>query len=173
MKVKKFYLLLFFIASSSVFAHFDDAIISPFLGPYKISQISIGNCPNTLLLMAQCTLERLDLKNSENPDFDFLSFKGINAGEMITTINGQIIEKNLTTFEKLTIISIRETYFSRYKAWFKEKTELTLNGKKFVFKKLKEDLKTKKDVTELQCEYAFDEIENKKTLDALSSQKTK
>lgn len=139
----------------------------------KYYKTLVGSCPNTLLFMAQCTLDRLDLKNTENPDFDFISFKGINAGEMITTIKNQIIEKNMTTFDNLEIKSSKETYLSRYKEWFREKADLSLSEKKFVLKKLKEDFKTKKYVTELHCEYIFDEIANKKNLDSFHSEKLK
>ncbi len=115
--------------------------------------------------MAQCTLDRLDIKNTENPDFDFITFKGINAGEMITKIKNQIIEKNITTFDNLQIKSSKETYFGRYKEWFREKADLSLGTKRFVLTKSKEDFKTKKYITELQCEYIFDEISDKKMRD--------
>ncbi|MDO9183782.1 MAG: hypothetical protein Q7U04_15310 [Bacteriovorax sp.] len=171
---KGYYVLIsFFIISSGAFAQFDDNSISPFLGPYKINKTFVGSCPSTLLLMAQCTLDRLDLKNTENPDFDFISFKGINAGEMITTVKNQIVQKSITTFDNLEIKSSNETYFSRYKEWFREKADLGLSEKKFILKKSKEDIKTKKFITELHCEYIFDEIANKKILNSFHSEKSK
>lgn len=166
-------LIVFLLINSKAFASFDDNTISPFLGPYKINKSVVGNCPSTLLLMAQCTLDRLDLKNSEDPDFDFISFKGINSGEMITTIKNQIVEKSITAFDNLEIKSSKETYFSRYKRWFREKADLSLGEKKFILKKSKENFKTKKYITELQCEYIFDEIANKKMLDSFHTEKSK
>ena len=170
---KIFALLTFFTINLSAFAQFDDATIAPFLGPYKINKTLIGNCPSTLLFMAQCTLDRLDIKNTENPDFDYITFRGINAGEMITKIKNQIIEKNITTFDSLQVKSYKETYFSRYKEWFREKADLSLSGKRFVLKKSKEDFKTKNYITELHCEYIFDEIADKKMRDSFNPEKSK
>ncbi|MCF8059942.1 MAG: hypothetical protein K9K67_11635 [Bacteriovoracaceae bacterium] len=156
------------IASFDSFALFDDKTIEPFLGPYKISKNNSKNCPRKLTLMAMCTLGQLDLKHTKDFDFDFINFKGVNEGEMITSINGKEVEKTITKFQKFQLISNRKTYMKKFKQWMEIDTRLNLGPKKFNISKT-QVLLGKKNV-QLDCEYTFDEAENKRILEAFNSQ---
>jgi hypothetical protein len=166
-------LVILLISSFSIKAHaeFTDKMIGPFLGPYKIEKTLIGTCPEALSIMAECTLNQLDLKNSKNLDFDFIIFKGINSGEMKTSIKNKTIERSTTTLKDLKLISNRSSYMSNYKIWFNEKIELELGNKKFNIKRSQMDMQNKSSQTTLNCEYSFDEVENKKILDEFEKSK--
>jgi hypothetical protein len=155
------------ISALSIKAHaeFTEKMIGPFLGPYKVEKTLVGSCPEALTIMAECTLNQLDLKNSKNLDFDFMIFKGINSGEMKTTLKNKIIERSTTTLKDLKLISTRSSYMSNYKVWFNETIELELGDKKFSIKKSQMDKQNKSSLTTQHCEYIFDEVENKKILD--------
>lgn len=165
-------ILLISTLSLKAQAEFTDKMIEPFLGPYKIGKTFIGTCPETLSIIAECTLNQLDLKNSKNLDFDFIIFKAINSGEMRTTVKNKIVEKSITTLKDLKLISNRSSYMSNYKTWFNETIELELGNKKFNLKKSQMDIQNKVRKTTLHCEYIFDEIENKKMLDEIHSSGT-
>ena len=147
-------------------AEFSDKIITPHLGPYKLEKSHIGECPNSLTIIAECSLSQLALKNTKELYFDFVTFKGINSGEMMTTIGDSLVEKNLTVMDKLTITSKRSKYMDRFKAWFSETVELELNIKKFTVKKFQMDMKNEHSKVTLNCSYVFDE--NERMLDSFS-----
>ena len=52
-----------------------------------------------------------------------------------------------------------------YKIWFNETVELNLGPKKFSVKKPQLDIHNKNSKTTLNCDYVFDEEENKRMLD--------
>lgn len=168
-----FVLSMLLIGSFSTMARsqFTEKMIEPFLGPYKVEKTLVGSCPEALSIMAECTLNQLDLKNSKNLDFDFIIFKGINSGEMKTTIKNKTIERSTTTLKDLKLISNRSSYMSNYKLWFNEKIEMELGNKKFSVKRSQMDMQNKSSQTTLHCEYVFDEIENKKNLDEFEKSK--
>jgi hypothetical protein len=155
------------IFSSEINAQVSDEMINPFLGPYKIEKSNVGACPEFLTMIAECTLDQLDLKNSKNLDFDYLTFKGINSGEMITSIKNKVVEKSITILNGLTLISKRSSYMKNYKVWFNETVELDLGPKKFSVKKSQLDIHNKNSKATLNCDYVFDEEENKRMLDEL------
>ena len=149
-------------------AEFSDQIVAPHLGPYKLVKKYIGACPISLTIIAECTLGQLDLKKTGDLDFDFILLKGINSGEMKTTIGDKLIEKSLTVMKDLTITSKRSTYMSNYKIWLHETTLLELKDKKFTVTKSQMDMKNEKSKITLNCDYVFDEIENNKILEEFS-----
>lgn len=162
MKTILLFLVLSFIKNS--FALFNDKVIEPFLGPYKISQNETTNCPPKLSLMAMCTLSQLDLKHTDYLDFDFIKFKGINEGIMITRIKDVMIEKNETTFKNLKLVSKGKSYQKRYERWFQSEIQLTFKKKKFHLIKFHRSDKNQELKITLDCKYEFDEIENEKIL---------
>lgn len=158
-------IVLLSVFSSKANAQFSDDMITPFLGPYKIEKSNVGVCPESITMIAECTLDQLDLKSSKNLDFDYLIFKGINAGEMKTTIKNKVVGKSTTTLNGLSLISKRSAYMRNYKIWFNETVELNLGPKKFSVKKSQLDIHNKNSKTTLNCDYVFDEKENKRMLD--------
>ena len=168
-------LLIIIITSSNAFALFDDKAIEPYLGPYKLeapNRIDKSGeiCPKTLLLTAECTLSELSLRKADDHDFSFLTFSGINEGELVTRIKKQIIEKSNTTFNDLKIISTQESYLKRYSSWCDKKTELILGEKKFTLKKYKRKGKAKEYTTILHCDYNFDDNANNKMIEEFKAQ---
>lgn len=160
---------LLLISSIESFALFDDKTIEPFLGPYKIQKNSTRNCPKNLLLIAMCSLSELSLKNTHNPDFDFLKFKGINEGLMITKNKNQEVKRSNTVFEKLQLSSTQETFQKRFNNWFETKVTLSLKKKEFHLKKFQNYKNKSKQSLILDCQYSFDDIEHKKTLQSFNS----
>lgn len=167
--MKTFLTIFLVLASINSNALFDDKTIGPYLGPYKLSKNNSKNCPGELSLIAMCTLGQLDLKHTKNMDFDFMKFKGVNEGEMITSINGNEVEKMITSFEKLQLVSNKKSFMKRYKQWLEVDTKLILKPKKFSLAKT-QILSGKKRVL-FDCEYVFDEVENKKILETFNNQK--
>ncbi len=138
---------------------FDDKIIEPYLGPYKLLKNKTKNCPKRLILMASCSLGELSLRNVENPDFNFLNLSGVNEGIIVSKIGGQTIEKIKSTFKDLELLSNKKSYVKRYKKWFESEIRLILKKKRFILQKTSI---TPKNNLSLYCEYVFDEKENEK-----------
>ncbi len=160
--MNKVFFIFSLILCTNSYALFNDKTVEPFLGPYKLSKNITKNCPSNLLLMAMCSLGQLDLKHTKNLDFTFLSFKGINEGEMITRINGSVVGKSKSEFNNLELMSKKESYIKRYNMWFETETSLRLSKKNFIL--VKKQRRNRKDdyKLSLSCEYVFDETENKR-----------
>ncbi len=168
MNYRSYYMgLLSIFLISLAHADFSDKVMAPHLGPYKLEKSDRGICPDSLSIIAECTLGQLDLKKTGDLDFDFILLKGINSGEMRTTVKNQLVEKSLTTMKDLKITSKKSTYMPNYKVWFNETIELELQDKKFVLRKSQMDMKNEKSTMTLECHYRFDEAENKKILEGI------
>jgi hypothetical protein len=159
--------IFLFTFSNKAHAEFSDEMIAPFLGPYKIEKSNIGTCPERLTMMAACTLDQLELRSSVNLDFEFLIFKGVNAGEMKTIVKNKVVEKSITTLNELNFVSKRSTYMRNYKIWFNETIELNLGTKKFSVKKAQLDMSNKNSTVTLNCDYVFDEESSKRELEEM------
>lgn len=147
-------IIFLILISSHTFAQFDDNVIEPFLGPYELSKKIIGDCPKSLVLIAECSLDQLDLRNSDDLDFVFLSFKSINSGEAVTKIADQIVERSLTTFNNLELSSSHIKYPTGPQGWVKNEVFLKLGNTKLSLRRSKSHYRNLQTVKDLDCMYS-------------------
>ena len=159
-KINLFLLCLVFCSSS--LASFDDKDIERYLGPYKLEQTENDEntsnlCPQALVLMAECTLTQLTLRHLNENDFVFISFEGVNEGEMVTRIKKQIVAKSNTVLHDARLDTTTEKYQKRYHAWYREKTELLFGvDKSMTLQKWKKGAKDSSLVSLYQCRYKLE-----------------
>lgn len=169
--MKRFFLLFFLIVSTNAFCLFDDQTIAPFLGPYQMKKNTSKNCPANLLLMAMCSLGNLTLRDQDNPNFIFLSFDGVNEGELITKNKKRVIKKSDVKFSENKVSSTEAEYLKHYDSWIAHETSLELGHKILKLKKSK--IIGKEKTLLFDCEYQFDEKKDQQILEQAAISRSK
>lgn len=165
------FFLIIFINNS--FCAFDEKTIEPFLGPYKLKNNISNNCPKKLMLMAECSLSRLTLRNSEQFDFIFEDFKGINEGEVKLFSKNKNIGSRLVTFKNNNLTSESKEYWEKSKSWLSYYHHLKLEKGLMTYSQhLRwQSMKDKKE--EYNCEYVFDKEKNEEIINEIQNKSHK